>query len=302
MQMSRLFEIVYLLLNRQAMTAKELAKHFEVSTRTVYRDVDTLAQAGIPIYASKGSGGGIRLTENFILNKSVLSEDEQKSILTSLHGMNAVQFADVQPVLEKLSALFGSENEDWIEIDFSSWNQNNLTSHRFAALKGAIFTRHVVTFLYSGASGDTQLRLVEPVKLIFRGMDWYLLGWCRMRKDFRFFKLLRMDDLTVIEETFTRRPLIIKNGTSENKYTVLPVQITARVAPEMAYRVRDEFIPKQREQQPDGGFIVRIEMPDNEWLYEYLMTYGASLKILQPLSVKDELVRRLNAALNQYEI
>lgn len=118
MQISRLFEIVYLLLDKKCMTAQQLADRFEVSVRTIYRDIDTLSQASIPVYASRGKGGGIRLTDNFVLNKSVLSEEEQNSILSALYGMNAMQPGQTGEVLEKLSALFGGRQYDWIEIDF----------------------------------------------------------------------------------------------------------------------------------------------------------------------------------------
>lgn len=99
MQISRLFEIVYLLLDKKCITAQELADRFEVSARTIYRDIDTLSQAGIPVFASRGKGGGIRLMDNFILNKSVLSKEEQSSILSALHGMNALQPGQTGAVL-----------------------------------------------------------------------------------------------------------------------------------------------------------------------------------------------------------
>lgn len=301
MQINRLFEIIYLLLDRKMITAGELAEHFEVSTRTIYRDVDTLSEVGIPIYATKGIGGGIRLTENFVLNKSVLTEDDKKSILSSLRGMNALKIDEVQPVLEKLSALFGGEQEDWIEIDFSAWNPNNPISNRFALLKEAIFTRTVIILQYSGSQGTTTQRIAEPMKLIFRGYDWYLLAWCRLRKDFRYFKLTRMDELHTSSEHFIRRKLDV-SAQPQNQYTQMMITVNACISPNLEYRVRDEFEPNQYKKQSDGSFLVQFEIPNNEWLYDYLMTYGSGMKVLEPIEVKKELIERLNSAIKQYQI
>ena len=111
MQISRLFEIVYLLLERRSVTARELAERFEVSPRTIYRDVDALAQAGIPVYADRGQGGGIRLMEQFVLNKSLLSVKERRELLASVQGMQAVREEEVQPLLEN-AIYYGVEGMD----------------------------------------------------------------------------------------------------------------------------------------------------------------------------------------------
>ena len=297
MQLSRLFELVYLLLDRKGMTADELAEHFEVSRRTIYRDVDTLAQAGIPIYAERGKGGGIRLTEQFVLNKSVLSAEERRSLLAALRGMEAVGPGGAGPVLDKLSALFGGEEEDWLQVDFSAWSPDSPLTDRFRRLREAIFRREVLTFLYSGAAGGTEVRNAEPMKLVFRGNDWYLLAWCRRREDFRYFKLTRMDGVEAPGERFRRRAL--PPPATEDRadgYGGSAVDLEARIAPTMAFRVRDEFPPERREELPDGGFRVRLRLPDNEWMYEYLMTYGGALRVLSPERVRQELARRHRAA------
>lgn len=205
MQISRLFEIVYLLLERRSVTARELAERFEVSPRTIYRDVDALAQAGIPVYADRGQGGGIRLMEQFVLNKSLLSVKERRELLASVQGMQAVREEEVQPLLEKLSSLFGAEREDWIEVDFSPWTSSGELGKYFQLLKEAILNRQVVCFSYSAANGSTVERTAEPHRLFFRGYDWYLLAWCRIRSDFRYFKLTRMRGLATLPEHFEKR-------------------------------------------------------------------------------------------------
>lgn len=296
MQIGRLFEMVYLLLDRKTMTAAELAERFEVSVRTVYRDVEILAQAGIPIYAQRGKQGGIRLTENFVLSKTALSEEERRGILAALQSMGAVGAGEADAAMGKLSALFGGEPEDWIEIDFSDWNPTSPVSERFQALKEAVLARRVVAFRYSNAEGETVERTVEPVRLVFRGYDWYLLAWCRRREDFRYFKLNRMEDLDVWEETFLRKsPPEPQKRDSGYGYGQQGTELTVEIDGSMAYRVRDGFLPSQREERPDGSFLVRLRLPENEWLYESLMTYGGSLRVVEPERIRAELARRHRA-------
>ncbi|MBU9746114.1 helix-turn-helix transcriptional regulator [Diplocloster agilis] len=302
MQISRLFEMVYLLLERKNMTASELARRFEVSTRTIYRDVDTLAQAGIPIYTSKGKNGGIRLMEDFVLNKSVLSEEEQKQILTSLQSMNAIKIDGVQPVLSRLAALFGKERTDWVQIDFSWWNPENSVSGRFEQIKQAIFSEQIVEFDYSGMNGECDRRIVEPVKLVFKGADWYLLAFCRLRQDFRFFKLSRMEHVDVQTETFIpKTPPDFEDSGKREAYGKR-VQVEVRIAPEMAYRVYDEFSSTQRKRLEDGSFLVSFEMVENDWMYGYFLAYGPYLEVLNPAGVRREFCRRLKKIMQIYNI
>lgn len=294
MQIGRMFEIVYLLLERKVLTAGELAERFEVSTRTIYRDVEALAQAGIPIYAERGHGGGIRLTENFVLSKAALSEDERREVISALRSVKAAGAGETGAALGKLSALLGGENEDWLEVDFSAWDPDSPVTGRFQTLKEAIFARKPVSFRYSAADGTTRARTVEPAKLVFRGWDWYLLAWCRVREDWRYFKLSRMDEPVPEEETFPRRPLPKEQG-GGGPPAAPTVELTAEIGPELAYRVLDEFPPDRREALPGGGYRVRMRPVVNEWLYEYLLTFGGTLRVVEPEAVRGELLRRHRA-------
>lgn len=300
MQISRMFQTVYLLLERGTVTAKELAERFEVSPRTVYRDVEALAQAGIPIYAERGKGGGIRLMEDFVLNKSVLSEAERTEILTALQGMNAVRQEETGAALQKLSALFGGGRENWIQVDFGAWNPSSVLKERFERLKEAILSRRVVRFTYSGANGKTALRETEPLCLTFRGYDWYVLAWCRERNDSRYFKLTRMSVPELTEERFP--PRVLPEPAAEQGASEFPqAEVTVTVDARLAYRVLDEFPPEQRERREDGSFLIRLSMAGGEWLYHFLMTYGEALEVLEPQEVRRELADRYRRALARYE-
>lgn len=187
MQINRLFEMVYLLLNKKQMTAKELAEHFEVSTRTIYRDVEALSVAGIPIYMSKGKGGGISLLPEYILNKAVITEAERTDILSSLQAVQAVSVTEAGTALDKLGSLFGAQDIDWIEVDFGLWGDGEKEAGFFELLRNAVLDRKIVQFQYAATESAMKLRTVEPLKLVFKGSNWYLYAYCRLREDYRFF-------------------------------------------------------------------------------------------------------------------
>ena len=176
MQITRLFEIIYLLLEKKQMTAKKLAEHFEVSTRTIYRDVEILSGSGIPIYMSKGKGGGISLLPEYVLNKTVITETERADILSSLKAVQAVSLSEAGTALDKLGSLFGNAGTDWLEVDFGFWGDGKKEADTFEMLKRAIFDKCVAEFWYVATGTERKLRKVEPLKLIFKGSNWYLYG------------------------------------------------------------------------------------------------------------------------------
>jgi len=200
LQISRLFEIIYILIDKKQVTAKELAERFEVSVRTIFRDIETLCEAGIPIYTNKGKGGGIRLMDNFILNKSVLSSGEQQEIIAALQSLQAAQNTDSQ-ALSKLSAFFGGETREWISIDFGGWSSS--AKEKFEMIKQAILQRKVLSFSYYNAKMEKTERRVEPLQLTFIDKTWYLKAYCQMRKQMRLFKLTRLRELHMIDAEFS---------------------------------------------------------------------------------------------------
>ena len=295
MQSNRLFEMIYLLLNRGTMTAKEFAEQFEVSRRTVYRDVELLSAAGIPIYMTKGKGGGISLMPDFVLNKAVLTDGEKADILSALHAVNAVSLEGTNTAVGKLSSLFGGGG-DWLEVDFSGWANAGEEAAVFAALKAAVLERKKATFLYHSGAGSTR-RTVEPLKLCFKGQSWYLYAYCTLRDDARFFKLRRIKELQILEETFWRTAparLFAPGKVFQDDF----VTITLKIAGELAYRVYDEFPAFDR--QPDGGFVVRLTMPRGDWVYHYLATFGEHCQVLSPEDVRLQVVEKLEKTLAQY--
>lgn len=302
MQISRLFEIVYILMNKKNATARELCERFEVSQRTIYRDIETLCQAGIPIYTTKGKGGGIALMENFVLNKSVLSEQEQSEILSALSLLKITTKEDNGQILDKLGALFGNKRTDWIEVDFSNWNSTEEDKQKFSLLKDAILNYNVITFLYYNSNGEKTSRCVEPYKLVFRSQAWYLFGYCRDRKDTRYFKASRIRELHMEDEHFQMSQRAYRSC-SEPPATVtyegLPVHL--HISSEMGYRVYDEFSREDISVNADGSFDIHTTLGEGSWLAGYLMSYENYLEVLEPHWLREEMIRKYTSALDRYQ-
>ncbi|KAF5060005.1 WYL domain protein [anaerobic digester metagenome] len=295
MQINRLFEMIYLLLNKENITARELATHFEVSPRTIYRDVELLSSAGIPIYMTKGKGGGISLLPGFVLNKTVLTDGEKSDILAALHAVEAVNLEQTNTAVQKLSSLFGNTNADWVEVDFSGWANADEEALLFSLLKTAILGKMKVTFHYHSSDSSSQ-RTVEPMKLCFKGQGWYLYAFCTVRQDYRFFKLRRMKEPKLMEDHFERATpaKIFDDNIFQDDF----VTITLKLSKKMAYRVYDEF--SQCKTLPNGDFIVQHTMPRGDWIYQYLATFGEYCEILEPKDIRLQVKEKLQKTLAQY--
>ena len=306
MQINRLFEIVYILMNKKSVTAEELAERFEVSRRTIYRDIDTLCESGIPIYTNKGKGGGICLLDTYVLNKSVLTDQEQTDILAALQGLKATLPSDQAHVLSKLNSLFGNKNTDWIEVDFSNWSSREEDKLKFHQIKDSILNNKIIQFLYYSSYSQETKRTIEPYKLIFRGQAWYLLGFCIDKQDFRYFKISRIKELLIAEENFKPRPSATAKGLDNGRFlnpSIPPLQeLLLKINFTMAFRVYDEFPPSAITLDSDGNFLVRTKLPTDNWLYGYLMSYEDQLELLEPIEIRNELVKRYKKIFEKYNM
>jgi predicted DNA-binding transcriptional regulator YafY len=299
MQVNRLFEIVYILLRHKIVTAKELAERLGVSRRTIYRDIDILSVAGIPVFSEKGKGGGIGLLPDFVLSKSMLSEQEQNEILSALQSLSHLKEAEANRVLHKLSAVFNKTAANWLEVDFTEWGfMNGLL---FNDLKDAVIERWIIEFDYYGASGEKTRRSVEPVQLWFKSKTWYLKGYCLIRRDIRLFKLTRIKNLIVTDTRFTERDSsVIRDDVGQDSRNKEEVMLKFRIAPEMAYRVYDEFDEDCVEKQPDGGYIVTTSWPEDDWIYGMILSFGKSIEVLAPERIRDAVKNIMLEAIKIY--
>lgn len=290
MQVNRLFEIMYILLEKKTVTASELAVKFEVSQRTIYRDIDTLSQAGIPVYMSKGNGGGISIMDNFVLNKAVLTDQEKADILSAVKAVSAVSFTSGHKALNKLDSMLGSGSGDWIEVDFSAWGNTKNEAENFKVLKKAILEKRKVKLMYSSGKMQQTSRTVMPLKLVFKGSAWYLYAYCTVRNDYRFFKLRRISSIDVSEDRFSMKaPQTVAPQFSHDEDSLIEAVI--QVSHSMAFRVYDEISDYTEDEK--GNFICKVKMPDINTICVYAASFGEYAKIISPESAYNELRRRI---------
>lgn len=289
MKNERLFEIVWLLMKNKMLSAQVLADHFEVSIRTIYRDIETLSMANIPIYTQPGKNGGVALMEHFVLDKMVLSEEEKNQILVSLQA-NGFDSETNKQTLSKISSLFLQDTLDWIEVDFSNWVNPKKEADYFEVMKDAIFSKHCLNINYLNSNGENKKRKVDPYKLYFRGQAWYLYAFCHLRKEFRWFKLLRIHDLKVSEETFIRKEMVEE---PRAKYLTVNNDIEAllKIDKKLSYRVQEELHPYIIKED-DHYYFVKVKM-DEQGLFYYLMSFGEQAELLKPVHLRDKMRERI---------
>ena len=296
MQINRLFEMVHILLNKKNVTAKELAEHFEVSIRTVYRDIETLTFAGIPVYSSRGKNGGIRLLESYVLNKTLISQDEQNEILYALQSLKAASYPEVEEILEKMSLIFNKSSDNWIEIDFSRYGAEDSTL--FENIKKAILNKKTVNFTYHNTKGEKSRRTADPLKIWFKEKAWYLFAYCHEKKSIRQFKINRIKGLTLTEEHFDKSMEDFE--INDEKEAVKRVKVIAEIDKSQAYRVYDEFSEENIKKMKDGNFEVIMENPESEWVYGYLLSFGEYLKVKEPERIKKILSDKIEKMRENY--
>lgn len=298
MQINRLFEIVYLLLDRKR-TARELTEHFGVSRRTICRDIDTLSTAGIPIYTERGRGGGIHLMSHYVLDKSILSEQEQNEILSALQSLAGIKMDRTDQVLAKLTAVFGKTTTNWLEVDFAGWAYEN---NFWGDLKSSILEKRVVTFDYYNQQGQKTARRVEPIQLWFKSNAWYFKGFCLTKLGMRLFKLPRMKNLMVTDEDFIKRELhdaaVDPNESIYENQELSTVKL--RIAPEKAYKVFDIFYEDMVEKQANGSFIATVRWPVDDWLRSLILSFGRYIEVLEPEHLRKSIQLEARSVADKY--
>ncbi|MCR4632250.1 MAG: YafY family transcriptional regulator [Treponema sp.] len=296
MQIDQLFELLYILIDKKQVTASDMAKRFGVSTRTIYRWLDALSLSGIPVYALKGRGGGIAISEKFAMDNTILSEDERLALVSSvkalenLCGKGGLVNTPERKAADKLSRLVTNDT-DWLEVDFAPWSpEGSEVRNLFGLLRDSILKKRQITFDYFTGDGRSEKRLVHPWKLVFRGQSWYLLGWCTTRKAERFFKLTRMRNLAMTSKNANiNRKVESSKSANTSEYTAPLIQIKAKVTQEKVSYLMDSFICSEIKAPKNGWVSVLFTAPDTPWLCEILLSFGAQIKITSPARLKNSI-------------
>ncbi|MCM1184281.1 MAG: YafY family transcriptional regulator [Roseburia sp.] len=300
MKTDRMIGILSLLLQSDTITAPWLAERFEVSRRTIYRDIEALCRAGIPIVTRQGADGGISIMENYRLDRTLLTNTEMQDILAGLRGLDSINGTNrCGQLMEKLSIgssdfMSGSQS---VLIDLSAWSKDALAP-KIALIHSAIDSQRELGFTYYAPSGESR-RSIEAYYLIFRWSDWYVWGWCKTREAFRLFKLNRMESLRLSERSFPKRPAPLPDLGNER---VFPggIRVKALFLPQCKWRLVEEYGPECFEAQADGKLLFQTEYTNKEELLTWLMTFRDQVELLEPAPLREELRAALENAARQY--
>jgi predicted DNA-binding transcriptional regulator YafY len=305
MKSNRLFEILMLLLDKRKVTSTELAKKFEVSVRTIYRDVEALSSAGIPIYTTTGKNGGIHLMDNYVLDKSVISTQEQDDILFAIQSLGTVPNLSRSDIYDKLSILFSpnikNQESNWLEVDFSGWHSSsNKETELFLQLKKAITTQRVIQLQYISDMGVESTRTVDPLRLLFKYKDWYLYCYCKIRRDFRLFKLVRINHCEILPQKADIHNHIPKPYINDyiNQEDLIHMELlfNMRVAGKVYENFNHQFISRENENQ----LRVSGKLEKNHWLLSLLLSFGPDVFVVKPLSIREDLINLHMKAINHF--
>jgi predicted DNA-binding transcriptional regulator YafY len=295
LKLDRLVSILVMLLRKERVQAKELAQMFEVSVRTILRDVEAINLAGIPVVTYQGANGGIGIAEGYRLDKSVLTEDEMAEIITTLRGV-ARTFPDSrhEVLMEKFkNTLSASQLENVnskanrLVIDPSPWGEDGSTKAKAALIHKAIEDSKEVSFTYTDTNGEKTARIVEPYSLLLKAQKWYLYGWCQLRQDFRLFKLSRMSELAISDISFTKREVPPEEYPWESQWQKPDNLVSLQLIfeKEMESIVIDWF-GSDFQYGEDGRILINTFMPENNWLYGFILSFGDQVEVINPTHIR----------------
>ncbi len=214
-----------------------------------------------------------------------------------MQSLGAIKYPEVENIVSKISTVFNKQDEKWIDIDFSNWGSSEEEKDIFNVLKSSILDRKLIEFSYYNSKGEVEKRIVEPMQLIFKSRNWYLYGFCRNKNGYRIFKIYRMREIKLLTEIFERKEKNYKIEANSNyEVTCISLKISKRIA----YRVYDEFLSNQIEKEDENYFYVNLQMPLDDWVYGYLLSFGENVEVISPKDVREKLCQKLQNSIKNY--
>lgn len=302
MKIDRLIGILAILLQKDRVTAPELAAKFEVSKRTINRDIDVLTQAGIPLYTVRGSGGGISIINDYRMDRTLLTSRDMKSILAGLRSLDSVSGSHYYETLMEKIQVGSTEvvtGRDYMLIDLSSWYHARLTP-KIATIQRAIEQTRRLTFTYISQSNEG-MRTVEPYFVVFKWSNWYLWGWSLQNHTCRLYKLNRMSDLKVEQTRFDPKAIPMPDM-KPIKHDKNAVHFTALFDSAVKWRVVDEFSADQLQLEANGQLLLKGEYSDIQSLVQWVLSFGDHVQLLQPIAARELLVSTVQKLVQNYQV
>ncbi|WP_326513340.1 YafY family protein [Clostridium intestinale] len=302
MRLHRLLGILSIMLSRETIPAKELSEKFNVSIRTIYRDIKVIEESGIPLYTVPGNGGGIGIVPEYKLNKSVLSNDEVNYLMTGISGLKTITDTDkLQILLSKLSPANNYITDDSdIIIDFSSWNKNTteVLKKKIDIIRIAIMNKNYLNIKYISSRKKSNLK-IAPSKVVFKNSSWYLFGKSLSHKEFRFYKISRIVKINTINEQFVEESTEIPINWSDDFDDYSGEKIILGFDKSMEYQVIDIFGEDGYMKDEDDCIIVKFNCSNRDWVIHFALSFGNKAKIIYPTDLKDKYLEYLREIINK---
>lgn len=302
MKIDRLIGIITLLLQRDKITAPELAERFEVSRRTINRDIEDICKAGIPLVTTQGYGGGISISDGYKIEKSFFTNDELQAVMTALKGIDSVAKDSYSAkILDKLSAVDSRLNiDDTIIIDLASHYKEPLTE-KIELIKRAIQSGNKISFNYHSEKGDG-VRIIEPYKIVFKWSSWYVFGYCIDRNDYRLFKLNRLSDLKLSLEHFDKREVPVKLLEFNDYFDTIKYSLKALFESSEKYRLIDEYGADSFNEISDGRLYFERDFVSYQNMREWVFSFGDKVTVIAPDRLCDDIVINAKNILDKHDI
>ncbi|WP_440117066.1 helix-turn-helix transcriptional regulator [Paenibacillus sp. QZ-Y1] len=303
MKLERLISIIYKLLNHEVLSASKLAEEFQVSPRTIYRDVDVICAAGFPVISFQGHKGGYGMMDGYKMDKSLLGSYDVDALITVLGSLSSVfEDARAQGTIERLKTVGTQQSTSSLAVD--------LETHRthpdaLRDLRTGIMERKIICFDYINKKNERTTREMEPVKLHFKYRNWYVYGFCRTREDYREFRLSRMMNMSLTEESFQPHLDVPKETALSNREWKNEVRdVVFRVSPEALAEAMDHFHQADKQFHDDGSMTMCLPVYqplEARWLCSFLLSMGSRVEVLEPLELRGIVQQQLRSALQLYE-
>lgn len=309
MKVDRLVSIIMILLDKKRIGAKELADMFEVSPRTIYRDIDAINMAGIPVRSTSGVGGGFEIMQEYKIDKKVFSADDLSALLMGLSSLSGMVRGDeLVHALAKVKSFIPADRAKEIElkvnqicIDLSQWIGNSNIQPYLELIKTALQESKLLTFEYIAHHGNKTVRIVEPYQLILKSSHWYLQGYCHKRNDFRLFRLSRMSNLQMQEEIFTPRDYQKPQLDFDDIWATIQTKIKIRIHKSIIDRVLDYCTYEDFSSDRDEYYIVDFPFVENDYHYDILLSFGDKCECLEPPHIRKKMKCRIHDIATIYE-
>ncbi|MDF0479935.1 YafY family transcriptional regulator [Vagococcus sp. PNs007] len=306
MKIERMLTIIVMLLNRNRVTANELAEKFEVSIRTIYRDIETINLAGIPIISHAGNNGGFSIYEDYKLNNQVLTLNNLTSLLSVLKDINStLNDSELDSSIETLQTIVPDNKSDnlhleQIIIDLHPYGDSPSQKELVKTIRNAIKETHLLTIDYRNYDNVTSQRQVEPMSLIFKNYTWYLFAYCQLKEDFRTFRISRIAEAQSENQSFNRRKKSYHEVRQlSNEQTPLTTLIL-KISPIMKARVEDVFNKEDITVLDTGEFLVTATLPDQDWLFSLVFGFGDHIEVLEPQEFRQKVAAKLSLMSGKY--